>query len=317
MTVATSGEGSDATTTVTRGSVSCTIAHLGATLLDFRLGGSAVIDGYWDIAELKAQDGVRSGVLAPFAGRVREARYTFEGTLHDLRPGEADRTVFHGFFRSALFALVKVEDCDGRTDLILRAERVTAPGYPYSVTTRVKFSVRSDGLDVEIGVRNDGPIPAPVTLGWHPYFELQTAARTDDLVMRIPSDRTLSMDDALLPNHDSEPTDVSGSALDFTRPRMIGPTELDTCYVGLRRNPENIAEIHICTPEEQLTIWQDTDVAYLYTGDRLSRGARRSIAIESLTDIPDAFNDPEGAKRISLLPGWTRTLRCGFRYLAN
>src|SRR5437870_12779955 len=75
----------------------------GGTLLRWRTSrrGPAVdlVDGYRDIAELDAQDGVRNGVMAPFQNRIAGGRYEYGGDWHDLLPGSEDRLVYHGFLR--------------------------------------------------------------------------------------------------------------------------------------------------------------------------------------------------------------------------
>ena len=66
-------------------------------------------DGHRNAAELVARPGSRFAVLAPFANRVDDARYRFEGIEHDLTPGAtgAARASRHGFVRDAGFVNVR------------------------------------------------------------------------------------------------------------------------------------------------------------------------------------------------------------------
>src|SRR6185437_11852113 len=69
------------------------IACRGAALIGFevpRHGRSFdIAAGYRDAAEIVARPGSRFGIMAPFAGRIANARYCFEGAEYDLQPGAA------------------------------------------------------------------------------------------------------------------------------------------------------------------------------------------------------------------------------------
>ncbi|HEX5952420.1 MAG TPA: aldose epimerase, partial [Rhodanobacteraceae bacterium] len=81
------------------------IACHGAALLSLevpRNGGVFDIAwGYRDAAEIKARKGSHFAILAPFGGRVGDARYRFDGRDYDLEPGVAGaaREFRHGFVR--------------------------------------------------------------------------------------------------------------------------------------------------------------------------------------------------------------------------
>ena len=63
-------------------------------------------DGYRDAAELEHRSGSRFAMMAPFAGRIADARYVFDGQAQDLQPGVAGaaRASRHGFVRDVDFA---------------------------------------------------------------------------------------------------------------------------------------------------------------------------------------------------------------------
>ena len=84
------------------------VACHGAALLSFEvpLAGKMhdIADGYRNAKEVAKRPGSRFAIMAPFAGRIGDARYTFDGHAQDLQPGVtgADRASRHG------------EDTDGR-----------------------------------------------------------------------------------------------------------------------------------------------------------------------------------------------------------
>ena len=100
---------------------------------------------------------------------------------------------------------------------------------------------------------------------------------------------------------------MSGTELDFTAPRAIGPTRLDTAYTSLAREDDGSARVSLDDPVSgrSLSLWMDRQFDYVmcYTGDGLDDPARRraGLAVEPMTCPPDAFGSGRGL--IVLEPG--------------
>jgi aldose 1-epimerase len=296
--------------------VKATIGLVGATLNDYSFAGHRIVDGYLGGEELARQDGVRSGVLAPFAGRIRDARYRFAQEAYDLLPGSADRTIFHGRARTELFRLVDCKASGGQARVALEAEMPAAPGYPWSLRVDVAFTITTSGVDVDISASNLSDSDAPISLGWHPYFRLASAPRVDDLSIRVPAAAVLALDEDLFPDHNAAPVSVEGTDADLRKMTPLGGRTMDTCYLELTPDAKGRIRTELQGPDgaERLVVWQDSGLVYLYTGDRLDRDPRSSLAVESISVKPDAFNDPALAPQVTLHPGERRTFRCGFEY---
>ncbi|HAS31669.1 MAG TPA: aldose 1-epimerase [Microbacterium sp.] len=296
--------------------VRCEIAHRGATVLSWRSGHDDIIDGYHDATELGGQDGVRSGILVPFAGRIRDAAYTWNELRHDLRPGSSDRDVFHGVLRESYFELVGVTREPEAARMRFRAvtSRSRHAGYPFPLCSDVDYVVRREGIDVSVSVVNTGESPAPITLGWHPYFRLPSARSVDAITLRVNASSVLVTDAQLLPVH-GETRDVTGTSLDFREARIIGTDMIDACFLPAGGADGGRVETQVAGPAgDTVTMWQSSGAVYVYTGDRLARDSRASIAVEAISHVPDAFNDPTARSTVSLAPGASRTFRCGFDY---
>ena len=100
---------------------------------------------------------------------------------------------------------------------------------------------------------------------------------------------------------------MSGSEFDFTSPRLLGPTKLDTGFCDLVRDPDDIVRVELDNHDGDrgLTIWADPGFSYLmvYTADNVSDSERRrsSIAVEPMTCPPNALRS--GTSVIDLPPG--------------
>ncbi|NUO74335.1 MAG: aldose epimerase [Frateuria sp.] len=273
-------------------------------------------DGHHDAAELEARPGSRFALLAPFANRVADARYRFDGVDHDLAPGAAGaaRASRHGFVRDAQFALAALS-ADTQVAQALFATTIGAqPGYPFTLDLAVRYTLAADGLAVETTLRNVGATAAPAFVGWHPYFRVGgTPLASWELT--VPAERVIRTDADFIPLPGEAayvPLEQSPE-LDFRRPRALGTLALNHSYTALRPDADGRARTRLRDPATGvgIAVWQERGVLLAYTGDTLERGARRSLALEPMESLPDAFNRPDCAESIRLEPGAARAFRCG------
>jgi aldose 1-epimerase len=157
------------------------IACHGAALLNLEVprNGEAfdIAWGYRDAAEIKTRKGSHFAILAPFGGRIGDARYRFDGEDYDLEPGieGASREFRHGFVRGADFAIVELRAEDTSAQCTLTTSAIRArPGYPFSIDLVLGFALDATGLTLEARMRNVGDRPAPCFFGWHAYFRAAT-----------------------------------------------------------------------------------------------------------------------------------------------
>jgi aldose 1-epimerase len=254
--------------------------------------------------------------MAPFAGRVADARYRFDGRNHDLQPGVApgERESRHGFVRDADFTIAALiaDSVSARTTLSTSIRRL--PGYPFAIDLAVSMTLDAVGLSVEAQMRNGGDEPAPCFFGWHPYFRVSDGG-VDDWMLEIPA-RTLirtGADLIALPGDAAYVPLDDAPALDFRRSRLIGGSTLDQEYGDLIADSDGRFRTRLTDPSTGfgITVWQERGVMHAFTGDTLKRDARRAIALEPMECIANAFNRPEWADSIRLAPGALRIYRCG------
>ena len=296
------------------------IACHGATLVGFEVarGGRSVdiAAPYRDAAEIVARPGSRFAIMVPFAGRIAEARYRFDGREYDLQPGAAPgkRECRHGFVRDNDFHVAELAADTACARATLRTSIHERPGYPFAIDLAVSFTLDEAGLALEARMRNRGGEPAPCFFGWHPYFHVSDG-RADEWLLQVPA-RTLirtGADLIALPGDAAYVPLDDAPELDFRRARLIGASVLDQGYTDLLADADGRIRTRLTDPKTGfgLTVWQQHGVMHAFTADTLKRDPRRAIALEPMECMANAFNRPEWAAAIRLDPGAERVFRCG------
>ena len=301
------------------------IACHGATLIGFeapRGGGSFdIAAGHRDAAEITARPGSRFAIMVPFGGRVADARYRFDGHDYDLQPGAApgQRESRHGFVRDADFAVAKLVADTHSAGAILTTSIGRRAGYPFAIDLSVSFTLDDTGLALEARMRNGSDAPAPCFFGWHPYFRVSDGA-VNEWQLQVPA-RALIRTGSDMIALDGEAAYVPLDAappLDFRHLRRVGGSVLDQGYTGLVPDADGRIRTRLADPASgfSMAVWQERGLMHVFTGDTLKRDARRSIALEPMECMANAFNRPEWADAIRLEPGAERSFRCGIELTA-
>jgi aldose 1-epimerase len=300
-----------------------TVARRGARVLHLRvpLGGTLhdLADGYADAEALTGLKSARFAVMLPFANRIADGRYRFDGEDFDLQPGiaAAARGIRHGFVLDADFNVAATDaDEDGASVRFEHALRPDMhPGYPFALDLAVTYTLHTGGLDLDVRMRNVGARKAPSFFGWHPYLRLRDDG-VDTLELQLPATQRVRTDAGLIPLPgaaayaplDGEP------AFDFRRPRPIGDSVLDTAFAGLVSDTDGRIRSHLRDPDSGLAVamWQERGVTLAFSGDTLAADARRrSLALEPMEALTNAFNRDDCVDAITLAPGAERHFRCG------
>lgn len=297
------------------------VALDGATLLSWRAraGGrlTDLVDGYRDAVELHEQDGVRNGVMAPFVNRIADGRYIFDSRRHDLLPGlpEGRRTVYHGFLRvlRTTPAALTTSGPFARVELTASIRPDTVSGYPFELDIRVRYTLTATSLALEVTGCNTGDGPAPYGAGWHPYFTLGGGVDELELRLSIPATSVVRTRD-LVPLDGPAAFDAVTTRpdLDFRLPRRIAWRRLDVAFADLTTDADGWATTMLRDPRSgaQLRIRQPGGLMHVFTGDTLARDRRRSVALEPVEMMTNAFNRRDCRSSITLAPGRSRTFRC-------
>ncbi|RDS84333.1 aldose 1-epimerase [Dyella psychrodurans] len=300
------------------------VARRGAALigLEQTVGGVVrqLADGYRDSAEVESRPSSRFAIMAPFANRIADARYTFDGRSYDLQPGVegAQRASRHGFVRGVDFDIV-VKHVDAEGAHVTFATSVIRPGafegYPFAIDLLVTYTLDAKGLTLQASMHNVGNIAAPCFFGWHPYFRVGDGA-IDTWELQIPAATLVRTDADYIPLPDAEayqPLDRAPPELDFRHAKPIGATEINHAYADLVKDADGRARTTLRDPASGMRIhmWQESGVMLAFTADTVTRDVRRSVALEPMESMSNAFNRADCASAIRLEPGAERQFRCG------
>jgi aldose 1-epimerase len=147
---------------------------LGACIAGLWLGGEPVLrSGQGTAAPLSAR---LSGCypLVPYSNRVGHATLVWQGTSHPLIRNNGDEPhAIHGIGWQRPW---EVLESDARFAMLAFEHRADA-AWPFAFDASQTFRVGPHTLELTLSITNQSPQPAPVGLGWHPYFVKRTRSR--------------------------------------------------------------------------------------------------------------------------------------------
>jgi aldose 1-epimerase len=305
------------------------IARRGATVVSISVpaegGERNIADAFLNEQELVPHKGSRFAIMAPFANRINNASYTFEGKSYDLQPGVvgADRAIRHGFLRGELFDVTH-EDARGDAATVTFATKAIRPGvhpgYPFALDFSVTFTLDARGVTLETHTRNVGDHAAPTFFGWHPYFRLSDNP-IDTWELQVPAETVIVAGEDFIPVPGKaawQSINDADASLDFRQRRSIGATPLNNTYADLQVDDDGKARTYLRDPQTGtgLAVWQERGVMLVFTSDTNERDPRKSVALEPMESIPDAFNREDCAAALKLAPGEERRFVCGVEFTA-
>ncbi|MBU2444958.1 MAG: hypothetical protein KJ666_05220 [Bacteroidetes bacterium] len=299
-----------------------------------------IIDGFQSQDELGSGTGARCWIMAPFPNRIENGIYKFLGKTYQLRPIAPRTQVIHGFTSNVDFKIIDTESNDEEI-IITFYTNILRPGvfegYPFSVDVYIKYIFNGLKLNIEVIAKNVGNEPAPFGTGWHPYFrtsekgsahhvQLHEAGGIDHLILTLNANQLILTDKNLIPLKDEKAYGKLNDYLDFdfrdTRTieeRVIKNRILDNCFADLKVDENGISSTTLYDPTNdlQIKIFQKGGLTLVFSGDTLSERQRKSIAIEPVQFMTNAFNRPELEEKIRINPGKESKFEFGIEVYCN
>jgi aldose 1-epimerase len=294
------------------------IALRGATLLNYFVKINQelfhFIDGFQTPEELEFGKGARCWIMTPFANRIKNGLYNFLGNTYYLKPIPPRTQVIHGLTSNVNFKVLDINSSNEKIEIIFYTD-ILRPGifdgYPFSVDVYIKYVFEGLKLNVEVIAKNVGNEPAPFGTGWHPYFKTSEKG-IDNLILTINANQLIITDQNLIPLKDENAygriDDYPGCDFRETKTiveRVIKNRILDNCFADLKVDDIGLhsTSLHDTTNGIKISVFQRGGMTQVFSGDTLSGRERKSIAIEPVQFMTNAFNRPELVDKIKIAPG--------------
>jgi aldose 1-epimerase len=178
---------------LTAGAMRCEIApEMGACLAGLWLGDVAVLRSP-GAAQLSSVRQSGSYPLVPFSNRVGHASLQWHGTSHPLIRNFGDEPhAIHGVGWQRPWGVLQAD----AQSALLSFEHQPDLSWPFAFDASQAFRLSADTLEMSLSITNQSATPAPVGLGWHPYFVKRAGCH-----IAFEATGRWEMDDVNLPTH--------------------------------------------------------------------------------------------------------------------
>lgn len=296
-----------------------TVCNYGATVTSYTYitnqGAADILVPYHSPEQLIKGEAAVNWIMAPFSNRMREGTYSFNGRSYHLNDQSGKS---HGMARKMIFKIEEIGQTE--EEVIIKYHTQISPemfsAYPFHTGIAVTYRFRNKKLGLSIEGTNLGTDPLPFGCGWHPYF-YSGGQLINSFLLYIPSEEVVVTDQQLVPLQSNHIKKISSDdILYFADPspvRMIGDSVVNACYTNLKPGQNGLIESVLTDTinKTAFRIFQERGVFYAYTPESLRGEKRKSIALEPVEFITDAFNRDELKDQIVLLPGEKRSFEFG------
>jgi aldose 1-epimerase len=183
------------------------MADTSATTLELRAGElrlalrpdiGGAIAGFWlgDLPVMRSAapeslESVRQSAsfpLVPYSNRLGYRRFQWNGQHHTTEPNFPDSPhSLHGVGWQRAWQVVE----SGDRQAVLRYTHQPDADWPFAFEAEQLIELGENALDLRLAARNLSDTPAPMGLGWHPYFPKRTRSRIHaELTGRWEADAT-------------------------------------------------------------------------------------------------------------------------------
>ena len=201
-----------------------------------------------DVGQLKQRPSL-SGIpfLAPWANRMADSgfwangkKYTFNSGLGTVRVA-ANGIASHGMLTASPYWEVTEAAADAKSAHVTsRLEFWKHPdlmaNWPFAHEYEMTYRLSDGVLEVQTTVINRSDAPMPLSLGFHPYYNLPDVQR-DDAVAHIPAKTAVVTDDRLVATGEMKP-------MDLPDPTPLKGRTLDNGYTDLIRDADGRATFY-------------------------------------------------------------------------
>ena len=245
-----------------------------------------------------------SFIMLPWANRIRDGVFTFDGETYQLETTKDDGTARHGDVRKRIWEVDEAHSQHLRVSFDSSAHHQL--NFPFAFSASAEFTVDEGEFTLRMTVTNEDTRRFPIGFGHHPYFVRPGGDNAP--LLHIPCHRYFELHNSI-PDAASQPLTPD---IDFRSLRRLDDThKLD--HLLTERMPDD--PIKIVYPAWKFALEMRCDQLFkhivAYTPDE------PSVAIEPMTIMTDGFNlmnqGIEGHGTIILEPGESQSAAIHFR----
>lgn len=258
-------------------------------------------NAYWfpfeSVAEFAAKPQLCGNpFLAPWANRLDEDGFYTNGTKFQLNASlgnfgrDPTGQPIHGLLQySPAWQVVDLKaDSDSATvtsELRFAEFPALMAQFPFAHTIEMTYRLSGTTLETRTRISNQSADTMPLSIGYHPYFQLHDAPR-DDWRVHIAADSLWELNDKLTPTGNRGP-----ASDEFPEADNLGlkGVFLDHVFGDLQRDSDGVAHFAVEGANEKLTVSYgakySTAVVYAPIGE-----GKNFICFEPMSGITNAFN---------------------------
>ncbi|MDP1994626.1 MAG: aldose 1-epimerase [Ignavibacteria bacterium] len=226
--------------------------------------------------------------LSPFAGRIREGKFTFNSAVHQLAKNyPEENNACHGFVYNRTFSVIEKTIGEAFASCTLEYQyQGDFPGYPFMYSIQLTYKLSElEGLTCTTKIVNDSDEQIPLSDGWHFYFDL--GMDINNLKLKTENCEMMELDPHMIPTGKREIFD------EFIDGKIIGDRKFDSCFKIMNTGK---TETRLISEDRNLNlcIWQEAGEGKYQYFVIYTPPDRKTIAIEPMTSNINSFNNGEG-----------------------
>ncbi len=267
------------------------VPSLGNNSHSYKVKGEEIFwSPYKTLSEFKAKPAnLGNPFLAPWANRIDSQTYFANGKKYQLNPelgnyrSDGFKQPIHGLIMYAPWKVIRVEANDDGAWVTSRLEFWREPAwmaqFPFAHNLEMTYRLSNGELEVQTTVENLSNQPMPLSLGYHPYFQVNDAPR-DQWQVHLPVKSKVLLSPSLTPTGEKQ-------AASFPAAVSLSGIALDDVYTDLTPDQQGQTEFWVQGKLQKVSVVYGPKypVAVVYAPP-----GRSFICFEPMTGVTNVFN---------------------------
>ena len=249
-----------------------------------------VIDKFKDVEDCiektEKRDAFKSAKLSPFVCRLHHGQYSWANKKYTVEKNYNQSHALHGILFDQVYHNCTIKSSKKEASITFHSEyNGYDKGYPFPYQIDIEWTLDTlNMVSVKTTITNLHSRPIPICDGWHPYFTLSNSI--NNCTLQIDSDTLMEFDATLIP------TGKEIKDKRFLSPCSLKDVQLDNAF-KLSQKKKTAVILKSKSASLEIISHKSYPFLQIYTPPH-----RKSIAIENISALPDAFNNKIGLTTI-------------------